>query len=72
MKSDGIVADINLETFLKCIGGPIEAVLQKNEKSHEVKASSDINSNALEKNDESSFRNQELSQSNQTRRVNCI
>ena len=36
METDGVLAEINLEAFTECIGGQIEEVLKKNEKSHEV------------------------------------
>lgn len=35
METDGVLAEILLEAFTECIGGPIEEVLKKNEKSHE-------------------------------------
>lgn len=37
METDGVLAEINLEAFTECIGGQIEEVLKKNEKSHEKK-----------------------------------
>ena len=37
MESDGVVAEISIETFNKCIGGNYEDIIKKNEKSHEKK-----------------------------------
>ena len=37
MKGEGVVAEITAQAFSQCIGGPIEEVLLKNEKSHEKK-----------------------------------
>jgi len=36
MKSNGVIAEISLEAFTACIGGPIEQALLRNERSHEV------------------------------------
>jgi len=36
MDSDGVLAELTLENFNKCIGGSYEEVIKKNEKSHEV------------------------------------
>jgi len=55
METDGVLAEINLEAFTECIGGQIEEVLKKNEKSHEVLFLRSICLILIEKNDESSL-----------------
>lgn len=37
METDGVLAEITSESFQDCIGGPLEEILKKNEKIHEVK-----------------------------------
>lgn len=36
MECDGVLSEINYESFQECIGGAMEEVLKKNEKAHEV------------------------------------
>jgi hypothetical protein len=36
METDGVLAEITSESFQDCIGGPLEEILKKNEKIHEV------------------------------------
>lgn len=36
METDGVLAEITSESFTECIGGPLEEILKKNEKIHEV------------------------------------
>lgn len=58
METDGVLAEITSESFTECIGGPLEEILKKNEKIHEVLRNI-INiflyytTNIKEKNDES-------------------
>ena len=54
METDGVLAEINLEAFTECIGGQIEEVLKRNEKSHEVRSGVLLNKE-IEKNDEPSL-----------------
>ena len=36
METDGVLAEITSESFTECIGGPLEEILKKNDKIHEV------------------------------------
>lgn len=36
MESDGVLAEITYQAFVECVGGTFEAILKKNETSHEV------------------------------------
>ena len=36
MGEDGVVSWLSSDQFIACIGGPLEEVLKRNEKSHEV------------------------------------
>ena len=40
MECDGVLAEINYESFQECIGGTMEEVIRKNEKAQEVNFSS--------------------------------
>lgn len=46
MTSDGVISEIDRDTFEQLIGGNFYEVLKKNEKSHEVKTQKQIKKNS--------------------------